>query len=368
MAMDDFSNDVGGETAVSPSSPSATKVTTQPQIIEVHTKGNNGRMPFWILIAVSVGFLLPVCACGFLTLVSFVSLGSATAGLSAPTSGPVTTSTGFGDAVAIIRVEGTILDSDSTEYDANATSGVVVADLEAAAADELVKAIVLRVNSPGGTVTGSAQIHEAIEKIEKPVIVSMAGVAASGGYYISAPADYIFARPDTTTGSLGVILSLFNVTELGEKVGIQVEAITSGPNKDIGSPWAELTTDQRDILEVYIDESYEEFVRIIADGRGMSKDEVYEIADGRIYSGRQALELNLVDELGDLDAAVAKAADMGGIVGEPNIIEYEHIPSFEDLLFSFSSQIGKTEAERVNEAFEELSAPTLEYRYVAPGQ
>ena len=131
------------------------------------------------------------------------------------------------------------------------------------------------------------------------------------------------------------------------------------PTKAIGSPWEELTDEQRDILDVYIDESYEEFVRVIADGRNMSKEEVYEIADGRIYSGRQALELNLIDELGSFDDAIAKAANLGGIVGEPNIIEYERIPSFQDLLFSFSAQIGKTEADRAIEAFDALSAPTL---------
>ncbi len=367
MTLNELPDEPTTETAVSPSAPTtdSTQATNPVQIIEVHSKESN-RTPFWVLIAVSLGFLLPVFACGFLALISFVGLGIATASIAS--SGPTSTSTGFGDAVAIVRVEGTILDSDSTEYSSDATSGVVIADLEAAANDDLVKAIVLRVNSPGGTVTGSAQIYETIKEIDKPVIVSMGGTAASGGYYISAPADYIFARPDTTTGSLGVVLTLFNAVELGEKVGISVESITSGPNKAIGSPWEELTEEQRDILNEYIDESYEEFVRIIADGRGMSKEDVYEIADGRIYSGRQALDLNLVDELGNLDDAIAKAADLGGIVGEPNIIEYERIPSFTDILFGFSSQIGKTDAERVTETFDALTAPTLEYRYVAPGQ
>ena len=363
MTLNELPEEPTVETAVSPP---PTSTTPPPvQVIEVHSK-ENGRTPFWVLIAMSLGFLLPVFACGFLTLISFVSLGVATAGVAS--SGPTTTSTGFGDAVAIVRVEGTIIDSDSTEYSSDATSGVIIDDLKAAANDELVKAIVLRVNSPGGTVTGSAQIYETIKELDKPVIVSMAGTAASGGYYISAPADYIFARPDTTTGSLGVVLTLFNAVELGEKIGVSVESITSGPNKAIGSPWEELTEEQRDILDEYIDESYEEFVQIIADGRGMSKEEVYEIADGRIYSGRQALALDLVDELGDLDDAIAKAADLGGIVGEPNVIEYERIPSFSDILFGFSSQIGKTDAERVTEAFDALSAPTLEYRYVAPAQ
>ena len=366
MSMDELSDgEIIAETAVSETPNPQTDNIPQPQIIQVHSK-ENGRTPMWILLAVSIGFLLPVCACGFLSLISFVGMGAAVA--SVPSSSTTTTSSGFGDAVAIVRVEGTIMDSDSTEFSSDATSGVVIADLEAAASDDQVKAIVLRVNSPGGTVTGSAQIYETIKEIDKPVIVSMAGTAASGGYYISAPADYIFARPDTTTGSLGVVLTLFNTVELGEKVGVKVESITSGPNKAIGSPWEELTDEQRVILEEYIDESYQEFVRIIADGRGMSIEEVYEIADGRIYSGRQALELNLIDELGDFDDAIAKAADMGGIVGEPNIIEYQRLPSFQDMLLGFSSQIGKTEAERVTEAFDALSAPTLEYRYVAPNQ
>ncbi len=356
MAIDEFSENVT----------QSENKTAHAQVIEIHSKESNGRTPMWILTSVTVGFLLPICACAFLIMATFTGIG--VIGTAVPPSGPVEISSGFGEAVAIVRVAGTILDSDSSQYSKDATSGLIISDLQAAANNDLVKAIVLRVNSPGGTVTGSAQIYEAIQGIEKPVIVSMAGVAASGGYYISAPADYIFARPDTTTGSLGVVLTLFNVTELGEKVGVKVESITSGPNKAIGSPWQELTAEQRDILEVHIDESYQEFVRIISEGRGIPVEEVYVLADGRIYSGRQALELNLIDELGDLNAAIAKAADMGGIVGDPNIIEYQHTPSIEDVFLSFSSQIGKTEAERVTEAFDALSAPTLEYRYLGPGQ
>jgi len=154
---------------------------------------------------------------------------------------------------------------------------------------------------------------------------------------------------------------------LAEKVGIKVNSIASGPNKTIGSPWEEMTAEQQEILEAFIDESYDEFVRIIADGRNLDKETVLELADGRIYSGRQALELGLVDQLGNFDDAVDKAAALGGIAGEPRIVEYEHLPSFQDLLLSFSSRLQKNEADRVMEIISEFTTPRLEYRYVGPG-
>lgn len=327
-----------------------------PQIIQVHVP-QNGRLPLWILSSVTLGFLLPACACAFFFLVALVGV----AGFSG--DGVNVTATGTEDAVAIIRIEGAITSSDDDSLPA-ATSGRVIADLEAAAEDDQVKAVLLRVDSPGGTVTGSAQIHEAIEAYEKPVVVSMVGVAASGGYYVSAPADYIFARPDTTTGSLGVVLTLYNAQELLDEVGVDVIAITSGPNKTIGSMWEELTPDQRDIFEASIDESYSEFVRVIAEGRGMTEDEVREIADGRIYTGRQALPLNLVDELGNLDDAIAKAAELGGIEGDPAIIEYERLPGFDQLLSGFAANLTQSPADQLLQALGDLTTPTLEYRYV----
>ncbi|HUM71688.1 MAG TPA: signal peptide peptidase SppA, partial [Chloroflexota bacterium] len=235
------------------------------------------------------------------------------------------------------------------------------------AADDSGKAIVLRVDSPGGTVTGSAQIHDALTQIEKPVVVSMAGMAASGGYYVSAPADYIFARADTTTGSLGVVLSLYNVTELMEKVGVDMTSITSGPNKTIGNPWEPLTAEQEAILQTIADEAYDGFVQVIVDGRHLPEDEVREMADGRIYSGSQALALGLVDELGDLQDAITKAAALGGITGEPRIVEYEHLPGLRDFLAGFSARVSKSEAEQTMELITTLMTPHMEYRYIGPG-
>jgi protease-4 len=316
------------------------------------------RTPLWILLSVVVGFMLPVCSCAVLMLTSAASIGLM--GSSAVSS------SGSGDAVAIVRVEGAITSSDSSEFTGAATSGVVIADLEAAAEDDSVKAVVLRVDSPGGTVTGSSQIYEVIRDYEKPVVVSMAGLAASGGYQISAPADYIFARPDTFTGSIGVILTLFNAEKLIDEIGLDVILFTSGPNKSMGSTWEDITPEQQQIFEALIDESYEEFVKIVADGRGMGMETVRELADGRIYSGRQAVDNGLVDELGNLDDAIAKAAALGGISGEPRIVEYEHLPGLSQLLLGASSLASQSEADRIVALMGEFMTPSLEYRYVGP--
>jgi protease IV len=318
------------------------------------------RTALWLLLAVITGFMLPVCACGVLAVAGLTGIGVLG-------SGSAYTASGIGDAVAVVRVEGTILSGDETDSSTNAISGTVISQLQAAAADPTVKAIILRVDSPGGSVTGSAQIWEAVNKLEKPVVASMSAVAASGGYYVSAPADYIIARPDTLTGSLGVIMTLYDATELIEKAGIKVIDITSGENKAIGSMFAEMTPEQRQILEGLATESYNEFVRIIAEGRGMSEAEVLPLADGRVYSGRQALENGLIDALGDFDEAVQKAAELGGIPGEPRIVEYEQLPSISEFLTGLSTQLSKSEADRALELFSELTAPKLEYRYLGPG-
>lgn len=337
-------------------------VQPQPQPIEIKTSGN-GRVALWVLVSVVIGFMLPICSCGILFAGSIASLAMVDTSSISGTSPSV----GTGDAVALIRVEGVMLSSDDPDL-IGAYSGRIMADLRTAEADETVKAILLRVNSPGGTVTSAAQIHEVlVDEVSKPVIVSMAGVAASGGYYVSAPADYIFARPDTTTGSLGVVLTLYNAEELIEEIGVDVISITSGPNKTIGSSWEPLTPEQEAIFAENIDEAYDEFVQVISSGRNLSDAEVRQIADGRIYTGRQALDNGLVDELGNLQDAIDKAANMGGIVGEPRIVEYERLPSFEQFLTGFSSQLNRTQADEVKSLINTMTTPSLEYRYVGPG-
>ncbi|PAE24188.1 MULTISPECIES: signal peptide peptidase SppA [Bacillaceae] len=168
--------------------------------------------------------------------------------------------------------------------------------------DSTVKAIVIKVNSPGGGVVESAEIHDKITEIQKetkkPVYISMGSMAASGGYYISAPADKIFASPETLTGSLGVIMQGYNYAGLAEKYGVEFVTIKSGPYKDIMSPTREMTDEERKILQSMINNSYQGFVKVISEGRGLTEAQVKEIADGRIYDGRQAKELNLIDGFG----------------------------------------------------------------------
>ena len=332
-----------------------------PQVIHLKSEGNN-RTALWVLAGVALGFLLPVCSCIFFVVVAAASLG--TAGFD-----PATADTGTGDAVAIVRVEGAITSSDHVDDFAaeGATSANVIADLEAASSDDSVKAIVLRVDSPGGTITGSAQIHEAILALEKPVIASMASVAASGGYYVSAPTDYIIARPDTVTGSIGVIMQIFNAEQLATEWGVDVITLTSGSNKALGNSWEAMTPEQQAILQAFINESYDEFVRIVAEGRSLEEGTVRELADGRIYTGRQALANGLVDELGDLDVAITKAAALGGIEGDPRLVEYERLPSFSQLLLGMSSRLFTSDTDRLLQTVNDLTTPSLEYRYVGPG-
>ena len=342
-----------------PEPASTTAVPPTIQVINPHKE----RSGLWAILGVTAGFLLPVISCGALFFIMVITLTIAGSGSS---STPGTSSSGFGDAVAIVRVEGVILASDVSDVGTGALSGLVIADLEAAAADPSVKAIVLRVDSPGGGVTGAAQIYEAILEIDKPIVVSMAATAASGGYYVSAPANYIFARPDTLTGSIGVISTFINAEEFLDELGVEATVIATGDNKDFGSYFNDLTPEQIEIWDSISDELFDEFVRVIVDGRSMSESTVRELADGRVYSGRQALANGLVDELGDFDDAIAKAAELGGISGDPRIIEYQRIPSFEDLLLGFNTKFNSNQADEINELIQELTTPTLEYRYIGP--
>ncbi|KAB2338840.1 signal peptide peptidase SppA [Cytobacillus depressus] len=174
--------------------------------------------------------------------------------------------------------------------------------------DSSVKGIILRVNTPGGGVVESAEIHDKIKEIQaetkKPIYISMGSMAASGGYYISAPADKIFASQETLTGSLGVIMQSVNYAGLAEKYGVDFVTIKSGPYKDIMSPSREMTGEERDILQSMIDSSYAGFVKVISEGRNIPAAKVKEIADGRVYDGRQALQFNLIDGFGYLDDVI----------------------------------------------------------------
>ncbi|RBP03901.1 signal peptide peptidase SppA [Rossellomorea aquimaris] len=213
--------------------------------------------------------------------------------------------------IAVLEVEGVIQDTGGANslFESPGYNHELFMDkLDAVQKDKSVKGIILKVNSPGGGVVESAQIHsklvEIMDKAKKPIYVSMGGTAASGGYYISAPATKIFASKETLTGSLGVIMQSINYSELAEKYGVDFVTIKSGPYKDIMSPTRKMTEEERKILQSMIDNSYEGFVDVIASGRDMSEAEVKKIADGRVYDGIQAKEVNLIDEFGYVEDTI----------------------------------------------------------------
>jgi len=221
------------------------------------------------------------------------------------------TSLPIGNRVGVIEIKGVLEESETT-----------IEHLLDFKEDDSIKAIVLRIDSPGGGVGPSQEIYEEIQKAVqiKPIIVSMGSVAASGGYYVAAPAQRIFANPGTITGSIGVILEFANIQELLEKIGLKSQVIKSGKHKDIGSPTRPMTTEEKQILQSMIDDVHQQFVQAVAQGRKLDLKKVEELADGRIFSGRQALALGLVDELGNLQDAIKAAAVLGGIEDEPRIV------------------------------------------------
>ncbi len=244
----------------------------------------------------------------------------------------------FGDAVAIVRVEGVILPGEAPPPNpfggdpGAAYSQQVIDHLERANEDRDVKAIILFVDSPGGSVFASDEIHRKILEIDKPLIAAMNSLAASGGYYVSAPTDEIWAGPHTLTCSIGVIFSFVNVEEFAAEYGVTAITVTSGKFKDLGNPFKEFTQEDRALMQAIVDEAYTDFVQVVANGRDMTETEVRELADGRICTGQQAKEIGLVDELGYLPDVVKRAAELSGIDGEPRIIEYKRQPSFFEAL------------------------------------
>ena len=229
--------------------------------------------------------------------------------------------------VALIRIEGVILDAQAT-----------ISELKQYSENPLVKAIVLRIDSPGGGVVPSQEIHDAVKRVKnksnKAVIASMGTVAASGGYYIAAATDRIIANPGTLTGSIGVIMEMANFEGLMKKVGVEGVVIKSGRFKDVGSPLRKMSDEERKLLQSVMDDVHHQFIQAVADGRSLEVSDVEPLADGRIYTGRQAKEARLVDELGDLDDAIHIAADIAGMEGEPKVVEPRKRFSFRDIIES----------------------------------
>jgi protease-4 len=216
-----------------------------------------------------------------------------------------------GAGIGLVELKGVIVDGQET-----------IRQLQAMKKDEDVKAVVLRVDSPGGVVGPSQEIHAAVKDLArvKKVVVSMGSVAASGGFYVSVPATLIYANPGTITGSIGVLMKFSNIEGLMDKVGMKAFTIKTGKFKDTGSPARAMTAEERAMLQGVIDSTHGQFVQAVAQGRRLPVEQVRSIADGRIFSGEQALALKLVDRIGSLQDAVEEAGRLAGIKGEPRLI------------------------------------------------
>lgn len=229
----------------------------------------------------------------------------------------------IGDRIALVHIEGLITDSEET-----------MEELKEYVKNPAIKAIVLRIDSPGGAVAPSQEIYEEVRKAaaKKNVLVSMGSVAASGGYYIASPATRIIANPGTLTGSIGVIMEIPNIEGLMNKLGIKTEVVKSGRHKDIASIFRGIGEEERVILQGVLDNVHEQFIKAVAEGRKMLPEDVKKIADGKVFTGEQALKIGLIDELGNLEDTVQAAAKLSGIKGEPVIVSKKERFSLIDLI------------------------------------
>ncbi|MCM3692093.1 signal peptide peptidase SppA [Neobacillus niacini] len=273
--------------------------------------------------------------------------------------------------IAVLDVNGVIQDTNTAEsffQAAGYNHQGFMKRLDYIKEDDSVKGIILKVNSPGGGVVESAEIHDKLLEIQKetkkPVYVSMGSMAASGGYYISAGAKKIFASEETMTGSLGVIMQGINYEGLAEKYGVDFVTIKSGQYKDIMSPTRQMTEEERQILQKMIDNSYEGFVKVISEGRKMTTDQVKKIADGRIYDGRQAKELNLIDGFGYLEDVIQQMKEQEKLK-DAKVVRYTEQIGFGSLLnFKVQKFIGAdNEMTGLMDILSRPNSPRLMYLY-----
>ena len=231
-----------------------------------------------------------------------------------------------GEKIAVIELLGPIYDSKR-----------IVRQFQEFGEHRSIKAIVFRIESPGGVVAAAQEIYEAVRRVRdggKPVVASMGIVAASGGYYVACGADTIMANPGTTTGSIGVIAEFVNFRELLGKVGVRYEVVKSGRFKDVGSPHRDMTPADRQVLQSWVDDAFRQFVDVVVRERGLSRTVVLRLADGRVFTGKQAQEEGLIDLLGDYEDAITLAAELGGIDGKPTVVkERRRRITLFDLLF-----------------------------------
>ena len=253
--------------------------------------------------------------------------------------------TPIGQKVAVVDITGIITQSDAT-----------IKLIHGYRDDSSIKAIVIRIDSPGGSVAPVQEIYSELQKIDKPIVASMGGTAASGGYYVACAADTIMANPGTLTGSIGVIMQFTQLQGLYDKIGLDHQVIKSGEFKDTGSPFRGLTEKEQAVLQATVDDVYNQFVDTILEARNslLNRSEIVELADGRIFSGQQALDSKLLDQLGNLPDAIELAAELANIDGKPKVVRKEKKTSLLEQL------LGIQQPPALNEMF---SLPGVTFRY-----
>ena len=260
-------------------------------------------------------------------------------------------------AVAIVELNGVIMDSKK-----------ILARLERYEDSKEVKAIVLRLNTPGGAVAPSQEIYEAVKHYPKPVVVSMSSVAASGGYYIACAAKKVYANAGTITGSIGVIMEFANLSKLYEWAKVKRYSIKTGRYKDAGAEYRDMEPDERALLQGMVDNVLLQFKTAVSEGRKMTMEQVTAIADGRIFSGAQAKQAKLVDEIGTLQDAVNEAGKLAGIQGKPRIIEAEkHKKIWEMLMDERSSQEDDEDSQSQSGFFSKVFGSAVKESLGLPG-
>lgn len=264
--------------------------------------------------------------------------------------------------IAIIDIEGEIVSEENGFARSSSPAERVRSQVRQARADDAVKAVILKINSPGGSVVASDQILQELQTLKEegtPVVATFGEVAASGGYLVASRADRIVANPSTITGSIGAIMVVMNVEEAAGKLGIEPIVIKSGEFKDIGSPFSDMSEEERGMLQSLIDQAHQRFIDFVAEGRDMPRSEVENIADGRIISGSDALDVGLVDELGNLDHAISHAKELAD-VDDVRVVEYVQPFSPFDIFRGLGTKVGLIdEVQRSIEG----SGPVLKYMW-----
>ena len=312
--------------------PQGPQYAAQPPPPPPRRRGTNG------LLVGGVGCAALILLGGMMLL--FVGIMAMAGGGGGPFSG-------FGEHVGVITIGGVISASgEQTLFGANVGGArAIMEQLRDAADDDSIAAVVMRINSPGGSAAASQEIYEEVKRLAetKPVVVSMADVAASGGYYIASPADRIVANGSSVTGSIGVRMEYLELSELMEKYGIDAGNLTTGRYKDTGSLYRPMRPDEKELMQGLLDDMYDQLVTAVAEGRDMDEADVRKLADGRVFTGEQALKVGLIDEVGNFYRAVEIAGELGHIEGEPKLKEMGPSLGLWDLMGAMS-ELGRRSA------------------------